>query len=145
MPLSRTVPALPVRDLSVSSRFYVDRLGFEILHLDDGIAVLRRDDAVINLWASADERWRTRPGFADNPVRSGAESFLAGTASCRLEVGVPAEVDVLYAEMAAAAVLHPIDDGSPTDTEWGTREFAVLDDVGNLLSFYAWHRAPGTP
>lgn len=37
-------------------------------------------------------------------------------------------VDELYREMAAAEVLHPSDtgEGPPTDTEWGTREFAVV-------------------
>jgi len=33
----------------------------------------------------------------------GAESFIAGTASCRIAVD---HVDELYAEMAAATVLH---------------------------------------
>ncbi|PYE11744.1 hypothetical protein DFR67_13222 [Williamsia limnetica] len=47
-------------------------------------------------------------------------------------------VDELYREMAAAAVLHPSDAGEgPADTEWGTREFAVVDLVGNLLTFFS--------
>jgi len=49
-------------------------------------------------------------------------------ASCRIEVD---HVDELYAEMAAAAVLHPRDLGSAVDTAWGTREFAALDLEGN--------------
>ncbi len=70
--------------------------------------------------------------LARQPVCSGAESFIAGTASCRIEVD---HVDELYAEMAAAAVLHPRDRGSVVDTAWGTREFATLDLEGNLLAF----------
>ena len=26
----------------------------------------------------------------------------------------------------------------PTDTDFGTRELAALDDDGNLLEFYCW-------
>jgi hypothetical protein len=71
------------------------------------------------------------------PVCSGAESFIAGTASCRIDVD---HVDQLYAEMAAASVLHPRDAGSAVDTEWGTREFGALDLEGNLLTFVQHRR-----
>jgi hypothetical protein len=71
-------------------------------------------------------------------VRSGAEDFIAGTASCRIEVDSIESVDDLYAEMAAAGVLHPTDHGSPDDTDFGTREFATVDVDGNLLTFYRW-------
>lgn len=79
----------------------------------------------------------SRADLAERPVCSGAESFIAGTASCRIEVD---QVDELYAEMAAAGVLHPTDPGRAQDTDWGTREFAVLDLEGNLLTFF--YRSP---
>lgn len=66
-------------------------------------------------------------------MRSGAETFLAGTASCRIACD---DVDSLYAELSAAQVLHSIDRGSPVDTDYGTREFATLDGDGNLLIFF---------
>jgi len=66
-------------------------------------------------------------------VRSGAESFIAGTASCRIQVD---RVDEVYAELQAASVLHPSDPGGARDTTWGTREFAALDLEGNLLTFF---------
>ncbi len=70
------------------------------------------------------------------------ESFLAGTASCRIEVG---DVDALYAELRAAGVLHPVSAGGLADTDFGTREFAALDCDGNLLTFFRWRdSAPGT-
>ena len=46
------------------------------------------------------------------------------------------DVDGLYDEMRAAGVLHYRDPGSPTDTDFGTREFAVTDLDGNLIVFY---------
>lgn len=64
---------------------------------------------------------------------SDAESFIAGTASCRIEVDA---VDALHAALASTGVLHPTDSGRPVETEWDTREFATLDLDGNLLTFY---------
>jgi hypothetical protein len=100
--------------------------------------VLRRDDAVLHLWESGDEGWRSRGDFAEMPVCSGAESFIAGTASARIEV---ADVDGLYEELRAAEVLHPVSRDGVDDTDFGTREFATLDQDGNLLSFFRWVEA----
>lgn len=133
MRLSKTVPALPVRSTDDAKAFYSARFGFTVVHSDDGFAIVMRDDAEIHLWASSDTRWTQRTDFATNPIRSGAESFIAGTASCRIEVD---DVDTLYAELSAADVLHPIDAGSAVDTAWGTREFPTIDLDGNLLTFY---------
>jgi catechol 2,3-dioxygenase-like lactoylglutathione lyase family enzyme len=115
--------------------YYTERFGFEALHHDGGFAVLRRDEAVLHLWESSDEEWRRRADFPEQPVRSGAESFLAGTASARIEV---ADVDGLFVELAAAGVLHPVSRDGVDDTAFGTREFAALDQDGNLLAFFRW-------
>jgi uncharacterized glyoxalase superfamily protein PhnB len=133
--LARTIPALPVRDVPSAVAYYGERFGFDAPHATDGFAVLVRDDAVIHLWGSSDEDWRSRADLAERPVCSGAESFLSGTASCRIEV---ADVDALYAELQAAGVLHPVSRGGVDDTDFGTREFATLDRDGNLLTFFRW-------
>src|SRR5215216_93666 len=83
--LGQTIPALPVRDAAASVDFYRDRLGFEVLHHDGGFAVLKRDDAVVHLWEASDESWRKGVDL-QRPIDSGAESFIAGTASCRISV-----------------------------------------------------------
>lgn len=134
MTMISVTPALPVLDLAVAAAFYRDRLGFTVVHLDDGIAVLRRDDAWIHLWGSSNEEWRAVDPveLAQRPVRMGGESFLSGTASCRIQVD---NVDELFAEMTAQSVVHPVSRSGPTDTEWATREFATLDLDGNLLAF----------
>jgi catechol 2,3-dioxygenase-like lactoylglutathione lyase family enzyme len=135
--LGRTIPALPVRDVNTAVSFYCDRLGFGVLHQDGGFAVLGRDEAVIHLWEAGDEGWRGRDG-GESPVRSGAESFIAGTASCRIETE---GVDELYEELRAAGVLHAVSRDGVTDTDFGTREFATVDADGNLVSFYRWVRS----
>ena len=134
MTLGRTIPALPVRDTAKAVAHYRDRLRFEVLHHDGGFAVLQRDDARLHLWEAGDTSWQDRDTL-ERPVCSGAESFLAGTASCRIEV---TDVDGLYDELRAAGVLHPVSRDGVTDTEFGTREFATLDADGNLLEFFRW-------
>jgi hypothetical protein len=105
-----------------------------VLHHDGGLAVLRRDGAEVHLWEAADESWRARTAD-DKPVRSGAESFIAGTASCRIATE---GVDELYGELRTRDVLHPVSRDGVQDTDFGTREFAALDLDGNLLSFFKW-------
>jgi catechol 2,3-dioxygenase-like lactoylglutathione lyase family enzyme len=134
--LSQTIPALPVRSAASAVDFYRDKLGFEVLHHDGGFAVVCRDDAVLHLWEAGDESWRQRDS-REEPVSSGAESFIAGTASCRIVVD---GVDELYDELRSANVLHPVSKSGVDDTDFGTREFATLDQDGNLVTFFQWVR-----
>ena len=137
MTLTQTIPALPARDVAKAVDFYRERFGFDVLHHDGGFAVLCRDEAVLHLWEASDESWRER-GSDDRPVRSGAESFIAGTASCRI---VASDVDQLFSEYQAKDVLHPVSRDGVDDTDFGTREFATLDLDGNLLTFFKWREA----
>ncbi|WP_035872714.1 bleomycin resistance protein [Cucumibacter marinus] len=122
------VPALPVSDLERAIGFYESRLGMTALHREPRIAILGRDRVEIHLWLAGDERWR---GRADNPVQSGAESFIAGTASCRVLVHA---IDAFHASVDPA-IIHP--NGPLADKDYGMREFAVLDPDGNLVTFFA--------
>lgn len=126
--LSRTVPALPVQNIEEAAEFYQQRLGFTALYQDDGFARLALGEAEVHLWAASDQSWKERGELARRPVCSGAESFVAGTASYRIEMD---HVDALYAELVAAAVLHPGDPGSAV---------AALDLEGNLLTFHQRQR-----
>ena len=78
-----------------------------------------------------------REDLRQRPIISGAESFLAGTASCRIETQ---DVDGLYAELTKAEVLHPVSRDGVRETAFGTREFASLDADGNLIEFFRWVR-----
>ena len=118
--LHRTIPALPVRDVRVAVAHYRAHFGFDAPHETDDFAVLVRDDAVLHLWGATDEDWRSRQKLSEQPICSGAESFLAGTASCRVEV---AGVDALFEELEPHGVLHDVSRGGPAATDFGTREF----------------------
>jgi catechol 2,3-dioxygenase-like lactoylglutathione lyase family enzyme len=135
--LGRPIPALPVREIAAAVAHFRNRLGFTTLHVDDGFAVLQRDDARIQLCQAADDGWPGREDLRERPVRSGAESFLAGTASCRIETD---DVDGLFVELAAANVLDEVSCDGVTETDFGTREFATLDADGNLIEFFRWVR-----
>lgn len=137
MSLGRTIPALPVRDVPAAVAHYREHFGFDPVHETEDFAVIGRDDAVLHLWGATDEDWRSRADLAERPICSGAESFIAGTASCRIEV---LDVDSLFEELKAADVLHPVSRGGVDDTDFGTREFATLDPDGNLLTFFRWVR-----
>ncbi len=126
-----------MRDVRAAVAHYRERFAFDAPHETDDFAVLARDDAVIHLWGATDDTWRARDDLADRPIRSGAESFLAGTASCRIEV---ADVDGLFAELERQGVLHPVSRDGVSATNFGTREFATLDLDGNLLTFFRWER-----
>jgi catechol 2,3-dioxygenase-like lactoylglutathione lyase family enzyme len=125
-----TVPALPSADVARSVAFYRDRLGFEVVHEEDGFASLRRDAATLHFWGATDEEWREELDPA-KPVRTGAESFIAGTASCRIAVD---GVDELYAQCVADGVVHP--NGALAEKPWGSREFTILDPDGNCVTFF---------
>jgi uncharacterized glyoxalase superfamily protein PhnB len=134
--LHRTIPALPVRNVGEAVAYYRDRFGFDARHETGDFAVLARDDAVLHLWGATDEDWRSREDLDQRPICSGAESFLAGTASCRIEVS---DVDALFAELQSTGVLHDVSRTGVTTTDFGTREFATLDSDGNLLAFFRWN------
>lgn len=133
MKLKKTIPALPVQDMEMATAFYAGKLGFTVGHQEDDFAILVRDEVEIHLWKSGDETWRDRGvGIVSLPICSGAESFLAGTVSCRIEVQ---GIDQLYQECKAKGILH-----SPNtvvkDQPWGDREFAAVDLYRNLITFY---------
>jgi hypothetical protein len=80
--------------VTTAAAYYRDRFGFDAVHETGDFAVLARDDAVLHLWGATDDEWRSREDLDRRPICSGAESFLAGTASCRIEVS---DVDALFA------------------------------------------------
>jgi len=116
--LISSIPALPVREIAAATDFYKKRFGFELVHADAGFAVLIRDQVRIHLWA------------ANDPLTPGAEPFLAGSASCRIVVS---DIEDLYVEMQGSGVVHP--NGPLAEQPWGERDFSVLDQDNNCISF----------
>ncbi|NIK02792.1 bleomycin resistance protein [Xanthomonas cannabis] len=111
----QTIPILPSRAIAQTLAFY-RRLGFEgDAHPHDaGYAILRRGAAELHFFAHPDL----------DPA--------ACYAGCYLRVG---NVDDVYAALQAAGLpaqgiprIDPL-----ADKPWGMREFAIVDESGNLL------------
>jgi catechol 2,3-dioxygenase-like lactoylglutathione lyase family enzyme len=128
--LASATPALPATNLARSRDFYVETLGFEVVAEHEGFALLRKDAVTLSLWGATDDTWRARADWA-RPIQTGAETFIAGTASCAFEIS---GADELYERCNVLSVVHP--NSHIEDTAWGTREFAVLDPDGNLVRFW---------
>lgn len=128
MRMKKAIPYLPVNDIQTAVKFYEDKFGFTCRHQDASFGLLFRDEVEIHLWAANDEDWHQR----SEPIISGAESFLAGTASCRIEVD---HIDELFIEYKKKGVLYN-EDTEIEETPWGTREFPTLDLHRNLITFY---------
>ena len=109
--LQRAVPVLASLDIEATQRFYAEKLGFAAVARYPDYGIVERDGVQIHFWLTDD---------ADIPKATG----------CRVDVD---GVDQLYEEMQAAGVIHP--NGPLTDQPWGLREFAVLDEDGNLIKF----------
>jgi catechol 2,3-dioxygenase-like lactoylglutathione lyase family enzyme len=128
--LASATPALPATDVARSRDFFVETFGFDVIADDQGFALLRKDAVTLSLWGATDDTWLTRTDWA-RPVSSGAETFIAGTASCSFETS---GIDELYERCNQLGIVHP--NGHVEDTEWGAREFSALDPDGNLVRFW---------
>ena len=73
---------------------------------------------------SSDDRWA-----ASGPVCSAAESFLAGTASCRIEV---ANIDACSPSCRHRMCFMTSRVGGVNPTDFGAREFATLDSTATF-------------
>ncbi|USJ02561.1 VOC family protein [Xanthomonas prunicola] len=111
----RTIPTLPSRSIAQTVAFY-RRLGFVggAHPHDAGYAIVRRGDVELHFFA--------------HPELDPADCY----AGCYIRVG---DVDAIHAAMKVAALpergmprLDPV-----ADKPWGMREFALVDESGNLL------------
>jgi catechol 2,3-dioxygenase-like lactoylglutathione lyase family enzyme len=115
MAQTRLVAAVPVLlslDIPSTVAFYTGRLGFTSPYHDDGFAILQRDEVYLHFTGCADQR-------------------LIDWSSCRVAVQ---GVDQLYAHCARQGIVHP---NSPLEnTDYGTREFGMIDNHGVLITFF---------
>lgn len=115
--LQRLIPKVFYDHLEEGFDLFVDGLGFEILHQDDGLAVVARDGAKAYLVAS--------PEFA---------------AKDRPEIAIETDtIGILHVEIQSrrSDLLHP--DASRVERKpWGALEFAVRDATGVCVVFRQW-------
>ena len=79
--------------------------------MDDHYAIIARDQFVVHFWKCDD---KIRPE----------------NTSCYVDVK---DIDTLYSELQKFDVIHP--NGKLEDKPYGMREFAILDEDGNMIKF----------
>lgn len=107
------VPIIPARDLRATTGWYRDSLGFAVLHVEDEYGIIERDGVEIHFWGP-----------------SGIEPDASMT---MYRLGVRG-IDRLYESCDRGGMVHP--NALLARKHWGTREFAVCDCDGNLLTFF---------
>ena len=106
------IPVLLSLDVPATVDFYTTKLGFTCLYQEGGFAILQRDKIQLN-FSGCDEQ------------------HLVDWSSCRIEVE---GVDTLYEECSGHGIVHP--NSSLEDTDYGTREFGIVDLHGVLITFF---------
>ncbi|GAA3957117.1 bleomycin binding protein [Pedobacter ginsengiterrae] len=128
-----SVPALPAVSIKKALDFYQSKMGFVARHQEESFAILVGGSVEIHLWQACDKSWKLRSLALFSPlIWSGAETFIASMASCRVEVE---GIDELYQEYKLKGVLHS-EDSVVEHQHWGYRDLATLDLYGNLITFY---------
>ena len=103
---------LPSLDIARTVALYRDALGFEeVTAALREYGIVERGSVELHFWFTED---------AALPKASG----------CRIQV---TGIDGLYSLCQGAGIAHP--NGALSEKPWGTREFAILDPDGNLLTF----------
>ena len=110
--LNRAAPVLASLDIERTVSFYCSKLGFARVYVEPGgWGIVSRDNVQIHFW----------------PCQ---ERHIAENTSCRVYVD---GIDELFNELNAQGVVHP--KAPLQDKPWGSREFGVLDEDGNLITF----------
>lgn len=104
-------PVLASLDIEKTVAFYEETLGFRRAWCDENYGIVHRDAISLHFW------------HCDNNI------FPENT-SCYVYVE---GVDALYEEYQRAGVVHP--NGPLENKPWGMREFAILDEDGNMIKF----------
>jgi catechol 2,3-dioxygenase-like lactoylglutathione lyase family enzyme len=112
---AKVIPTLPSRSLAQTIAFY-KKLGFDGRLIGDGYAILNRGDIELH--------------FFPHPELKPEECY----SGCYVRMP---EVDSLHAELSRADLpRRGIPRMEPVENKpWGMREFALLDEDGNLLKF----------
>jgi hypothetical protein len=111
------IPKIFYDQLQDGLDFFLDGLGFELLHRDENLAVVARDGAKAYVVQSPEYAAKDRPELA-------------------IETD---DIEAIYAEMAARAphLLHP-NAKTLALKPWGAWEFAMRDNTSVCIIFREW-------
>jgi uncharacterized glyoxalase superfamily protein PhnB len=111
--LNSAVPVLASLNITKTIQFYCSVFGFTKIYEEPAVyGIVERDAVQIHFWSCS-------------------EKYIAENTSCRINVK---EIDALYAEFQLKGVIHP--NAPLQEKPWGTLEFSVVDEDGNLITFF---------
>lgn len=113
----RLIPKVFFNHLSEGLDLFVACLGFKVLHQDESLAIVARDEAKAYIVESAEYATKDRP-----------------------EIAIETDsIEALYAEIASKRpeMLHP-NSKVVEKKPWGAKEFAVRDKTDVCIVFRQW-------
>lgn len=112
--LLNAIPRLPMRELAPTRQFYEEKLGFGIVsEYGNDYLIVARDGIELHFFLSPELNPLEHDGMCYIRVRG---------------------IEALYTQWAALPdVIHP--NGHLSTQPWGQKEFSVLDNNGNQLTF----------
>lgn len=110
--LNIAIPVLLTLDVNETVKFYTETLSFKCRHKQIGFAILVRDAIELH--------------FTQCP-----EKKLVEWSCCRINAS---GIDALFSEFSKCKVIHP--NCTLHQTDYGTREFGILDSQGVLITFF---------
>jgi hypothetical protein len=110
-----STPVLASLDIERSAEFFASKLGFGKVHVVQGVyGIVSNGSVEIHFWPCTDRR-------------------IAEATGCRVQVQA---IEALHALCEKHAIVHP--NAPLANKPWGTKEFAILDPDGNLITFYEY-------
>lgn len=116
-----------VEDLERSIRFYVDRLGFRLLHHADGFADFTGAGLTLALWEI--------DHISQNTGISATRGPGAHKACIAVKLPTPGDVDIVFAELSDKGVVFH---SPPADFAWNARCCYFVGPDDELWELYAW-------
>jgi hypothetical protein len=110
--LLSAIPVLLSLDVPAAVEFYSTKLAFTCPYQESGFAILQRDNIRLHFTGCDSQQ-------------------LVDWSSCRVEVE---SVNSLYETCLEQGIVHP--NARLEDTEYGTREFGMIDLHGVLITFF---------
>lgn len=111
------VPIIPAREIRDAVAWYREHLGFSVVHVEREYGIVERDAVEVHFW--------------------GPSGIAPESSNTMFRIGVDG-IDELYEACRDGGIVHP--NGPLERKPWGTREFAVRDGDGNLLTFFEAER-----
>jgi uncharacterized glyoxalase superfamily protein PhnB len=111
--LNSAIPVLASLDITKTIQFYCSVFGFAKIYEEPAVyGIVQRDAVQIHFWGCS-------------------EKYIAENTGCRINVK---GIEALYAELQPKGVIHP---HAPLQKKpWRTLEFGVVDEDGNLITFF---------